>query len=88
MLFADARLGDTVDVSQLLEERQRDVAVRRVRDELYPAGARIPGAPAQAAGRADCISCGDEISPARRAALPTAQRCTDCQSALEARKAR
>lgn len=75
MLFADARLGDTVDVSQLIEERDRALALRRVRQELH---AR-PGA-------AECATCGDRIAPARLAAFPAAQRCTDCQSALEARK--
>ncbi len=68
MLFADARLGDIVDVSQLLEELQRDVAVQRVCRELR---AR-PGV-------TECVSCGDTISPARLEALPAAQRCTDCQ---------
>lgn len=77
MLFADARLGDTVDVSQLLEERTRADAVGRVRQQLQ---AR-PGA-------TECASCGDPIGPARLAALPAAARCTDCQSALEARKTR
>ena len=75
MLFADARLGDTVDVSQLLEERDRDLALRRVRQELH---AR-PGA-------TECASCGNPIGAARLAAFPAAQKCTDCQSALEARK--
>lgn len=75
MLFADARLGDTVDVSQLLEERVRAVALSRVRQELQ---AR-PGV-------TECASCGDPIGAARLAALPAATRCTDCQSALEARK--
>jgi phage/conjugal plasmid C-4 type zinc finger TraR family protein len=75
VIFADARLGDTVDVSQLLEERARAVALSRVRQELR---AR-PGV-------TECTSCGDAISPARLAALPAAQRCTDCQSLLESRK--
>ena len=30
-------------------------------------------------GAADCIQCGDPISAARRQAMPSARRCTECQ---------
>lgn len=76
MLFADARFGDQVDVSQLLEERLRDTGVRRIREAL----AARPHA-------TQCQGCGDPIGAARLAAIPAATRCTDCQSILE-RKAR
>lgn len=86
MLFADARLGDTVDVSQLIEERDRAIALHRVRQQLYPERPRIPGAANARPGATECASCGDPIGAARLAALPAATRCTDCQSSLEARK--
>ncbi len=34
-------------------------------------------------GCADCITCGEEIEAARRAAAPFAQRCIGCQQAFE-----
>ena len=34
-------------------------------------------------GLSHCADCGDEIHAARRAAMPTARRCIDCQSAHE-----
>ncbi|KQZ87275.1 molecular chaperone DnaK [Mesorhizobium sp. Root157] len=34
-------------------------------------------------GEIDCRSCGEEIDPARRRALPSADRCLDCQQRLE-----
>lgn len=34
-------------------------------------------------GFVDCIDCGREIHPKRRAALPSAKRCVDCQTAYE-----
>jgi phage/conjugal plasmid C-4 type zinc finger TraR family protein len=36
-------------------------------------------------GRSDCISCGEDIEAARRAALPSAVRCVRCQSLFESR---
>lgn len=35
------------------------------------------------AGSADCASCGQPIAPQRRAALPSARRCTPCQAKFE-----
>lgn len=34
-------------------------------------------------GEADCIACDEPIGAARKAALPSAERCIDCQSAYE-----
>ena len=31
----------------------------------------------------DCVSCGEEISPKRIAALPEAELCVDCQETAE-----
>lgn len=38
-------------------------------------------------GFSHCIDCGDEIDPKRRAALPSAKRCTPCQTAYELEQA-
>lgn len=38
-----------------------------------------------AQGSDDCVDCGDEIEPKRRAALPSAVRCVDCQGIFEQR---
>ncbi|MCD2176459.1 TraR/DksA C4-type zinc finger protein [Rhizobium sp. C1] len=37
-------------------------------------------------GTAECIECGREIEPKRRAAMPAARRCIECQSLIEAEK--
>lgn len=34
-------------------------------------------------GSADCIDCGDPIEKERRAAMPSAKRCVECQRASE-----
>lgn len=38
---------------------------------------------AQNAARSDCETCGEEIAPARRRALPGCRLCIDCQRMLE-----
>ena len=37
-------------------------------------------------GTTECIDCGREIEPKRRAAMPAARRCIECQSHIEAEK--
>ncbi len=37
-------------------------------------------------GTAECIECGREIEPKRRAAHPSARRCVECQGLIEAEK--
>jgi phage/conjugal plasmid C-4 type zinc finger TraR family protein len=37
-------------------------------------------------GTTECIDCGREIEKARRAALPAARRCIECQGLIEAEK--
>lgn len=49
--------------------------------------ARIAGSLA-AHGSDDCADCGDPIDARRRAAMPSAKRCTDCQRAAEQEKRR
>ncbi|SOC83105.1 transcriptional regulator, TraR/DksA family [Ensifer adhaerens] len=39
-----------------------------------------------ASGTAECIDCGREIEPKRRAVHPAARRCVECQSLIEAEK--
>ncbi|MEM7250500.1 MAG: DksA/TraR family C4-type zinc finger protein [Pseudomonadota bacterium] len=51
-------------------------AVRRARAAL-PAGS----------GRAECEECGEPIPAARRAAIPGARRCVECQSARDTENA-
>ena len=66
---------DVVDEAAWLPEQERTEAVRRVR------------APLKLAGADACAGCGDEIEPARRAALPSARRCLPCQERVERRDA-
>ena len=54
-----------------LEERRRDFEVKRIRQELTLHGDEF------------CRACGDPIGEARRAALPSATRCVECQATLE-----
>lgn len=52
------------------------------RDEgLYQARAAL-----KAKGCAECVECGEDIPAARRAALPSATRCIDCQEQHEKEK--
>lgn len=60
---------DLVDQAQVLEELERQEAVRRVRMQL------LDVAPAD-----ECQGCGCEIEAARRQAMPSATRCADCQA--------
>lgn len=62
---------DVVDEAAWLTEAERQEGVRRVRAKLAVEGA------------ADCIGCGDEIDADRRAAMPSAHRCTLCQTRVE-----
>ena len=62
---------DVVDKAELLIEAERDEGVARARRSLLGAGG------------SSCATCGNEIAPARRAALPSAVRCAPCQAAME-----
>ena len=64
-------MTDPVDRAQDLEQRQRAKALRVTRDRL------------KVGGCVDCIDCGNEIPPARRAAYPAAVRCAGCQGLAE-----
>jgi phage/conjugal plasmid C-4 type zinc finger TraR family protein len=52
-----------------------------ITDGVLTARARLPGGE----GATHCIECGDEIPPARRAALPGARTCVPCQSGRDSR---
>jgi RNA polymerase-binding transcription factor DksA len=56
-----------------LAERERDAGVRRVQAALSGTGGRL------------VCECGDEISPARRAALPHTDKCIECARRMELR---
>ena len=47
-----------------------------VSDAVRLARSRLPTGP----GEIHCQQCGEEIPPARRAAMPGARLCVDCQS--------
>lgn len=68
-------MADVVDEAGWLTETERTEGVRRVKAALAADGA------------AACIGCGDDIEPARRAALPSACRCITCQGRVERREA-
>lgn len=70
----DGRLTmDCVDEAAFLADAERTEGVRRVQAGLATRGA------------AACIGCGDDIEPERRAALPSARRCIECQGRVERR---
>jgi phage/conjugal plasmid C-4 type zinc finger TraR family protein len=52
-----------------------------ITDGVLTARARLP----VGEGSEHCIECGDEIPPARRAALPGARTCIHCQSGRDSR---
>lgn len=63
-----------MDQAQAREEADRQEGIARV-----VAAVSEPGA-------ADCERCGDPIEEARRAAMPSARKCTGCQEAAERRR--
>jgi phage/conjugal plasmid C-4 type zinc finger TraR family protein len=67
-MFSDERAIETAELTQqVLSER----AVARIREQLA------------SDGEDECVRCGRAIPPARRAAMPSAERCIECQSAFE-----
>lgn len=52
----------------VLQQNEVNEAINRSREALY-----IPS------DVVDCIDCGDEIPPARKAAVPSAKRCVPCE---------
>ena len=67
-------LGErAIESSGAFAEAERDREIERAKAKLA------------LEGNAFCQGCGEEIPPARRAALPSATRCIDCQTKLERR---
>ncbi|MEP9350586.1 TraR/DksA C4-type zinc finger protein [Xanthobacter sp. KR7-225] len=67
-------MSDEADLAQSIDERHRGAAIAHVRAQV-----EVPGTD-------DCEACGAPISPARRAALPSATRCIGCQERFERRR--
>ncbi|HSI41779.1 MAG TPA: TraR/DksA C4-type zinc finger protein [Xanthobacteraceae bacterium] len=64
-------MSDDVDRAQALEERQREISLRRQAE-------RMAGD-----GRLSCVVCGEAIDPERLRVLPNALRCIGCQERRE-----
>ncbi|MGB3793465.1 MAG: TraR/DksA C4-type zinc finger protein [Sphingopyxis granuli] len=56
-----------VEHAEAMVDLERDTAVAGIRRGLT------------APGSANCCDCGEDISPERRAAMPSARRCANCQ---------
>lgn len=67
-------MADDCDVAQALDERIRAGMIAAARAQIEGEGAD------------ECEDCGAPIGAARRAALPSATRCVDCQERRERRK--
>lgn len=65
------------DLADLSAERERQAGIARARAAVNR-GVEVN----RAAGRFVC-DCGAEISDARRAAMPNATRCIDCETFIE-----
>lgn len=52
-----------------------------ITDGVLTARARLP----TGEGLAQCVECGDDIPPARRAVLPGARTCVRCQTGRDSR---
>jgi phage/conjugal plasmid C-4 type zinc finger TraR family protein len=61
-----------IETSEAMVELERQAAIARARQEL----ATVPAH--------ECVDCGEPIAAARRAAMPSARRCTPCQAIREA----
>jgi phage/conjugal plasmid C-4 type zinc finger TraR family protein len=59
---------------EAFERLSKDAAVARIQNNLVGIGEEF------------CLTCGDRIEEARRAALPSAKRCVTCQTKLEQRR--
>lgn len=64
-----------IEAAEAMVERERDDEIARIQAELAEEGEDI------------CVECDELIEPARKAALPSAERCIHCQAEYE-RKSR
>jgi RNA polymerase-binding transcription factor DksA len=64
--------GDrAIERAEAMVSLERDTAIAGIRAQLAEPGSR------------DCIGCGEEIPSERRAAMPSARRCADCEIGRE-----
>lgn len=74
-MTAPLDLGERgLERAEAFERLEKEGAVARIRNNLIGLGEEF------------CLGCGERIEEARRIALPSAKRCIDCQSDIEARK--
>ena len=59
------------ELAEVFEQAERD-------EGLYQARSALEGV-----GSDECLDCGEEIPAARRAVIPSANRCIDCQEQQE-----
>lgn len=64
------------DLADLRAEQEREAGITSAQQALMQRGFDV------------CVSCGDEIEAERRAALPSAKRCIDCQQKIELNQSR
>lgn len=69
----------------MMDERFLEYAENAVRAEQDRSVQQVTQS-LRATGCAECVDCGDEIEPARRAAAPFAVRCVTCQQMTERRR--
>lgn len=60
-----------LELADLRAEQERERGIKAAQQALLQEG------------RDDCVSCGAEIEPERREALPSARRCIECQTEIE-----
>ncbi len=70
-MFFDER---AIETSELTQRTLSESAIARIRDGLAAEGEEV------------CVECDEPIPAARRAALPSAERCIGCQTAFEHRR--
>lgn len=64
------------ELADMRAEQERDAGIAAVQRTLAQHGTGY------------CVRCGDNIEPERRAAMPSARRCVDCQTLIERERCR
>jgi RNA polymerase-binding transcription factor DksA len=71
------KLGNfAMELADLRAEQERDAGIARAVAAIRAEGEMI------------CVTCKEEIEPARRLAYPAARRCIECQTRLERKRRR
>ncbi|MDE1917652.1 MAG: TraR/DksA C4-type zinc finger protein [Sphingomonadales bacterium] len=60
-----------IEAAEAMVARERDCSIALIQAELAAEGEDV------------CVECDEPISAARKAALPSAERCIDCQKHYE-----